>query len=145
MVATVTPRQQAPGAVLDRAPGPTGHRLRRLHLGSVARMSLAFHLAVSGVLVVLAVLAYAVADAAGLVGRTQRLVASLFGFSSFRFRPLELLVGAVAAACVVSALGTVAAVLAAGAYNLAARLTGGLAVTVDEVDEIPGSVMRSRV
>lgn len=147
MAMTVTQRPRvAPGAAPARVQVRARHRLRRFDVGSVARVSLVGYLCVSGVLVVLAVLAYAVADAAGLVGSSQRLIASLFGFTSFRFHPLALLGGAVAAGCVLSALGALATVLATLAYNLAARFTGGVAVTVEDAGAAAQpSALRSRV
>ncbi|HZU74064.1 MAG TPA: DUF3566 domain-containing protein [Acidimicrobiales bacterium] len=104
--------------------------IRRVDVASVARVSGLFYLCVSAILLGLAVVAWAAASVAGLVGGMERFIKSLFGFSSFHFASLRLFLGAMVTAVVLSALGTLVNVVAALAYNFVARTWGGIEVSL---------------
>ena len=126
------PRTPEPGPVrLVRRPGRL--TLRRVDLGSVARMSFAFYLAFVGLLGLIAVLFWIVAAATGLVRRLEHLIQNLFGFTSFHFQPVRIVLWGLVIGATVTVVGTALNLLGALAYNLVAARRGGVRVTfVDE-------------
>ena len=135
----VAPEQIAPVA----EPGPEAMRvvrrpgrltLRRVDIGSVARMSLAFYLAFVGLLALIAVVFWVVAAAAGLVRRLEHLIQNLFGFTSFHFQPVRIVLWGLAVGAAITVVGTALNVLAALAYNLVAARRGGVRVTLVDED-----------
>lgn len=137
-----SPTRGAGQPVLRRSPT---YRLRRLDLASVARISLLFYGFTWSALVALSVLVYLVAGLSGLIGRSERFVASLLGFTSFHFRPWLLLAAMLGTGVVVVALGTLASVLAAGIYNLVSGVTGGVSVSLEAAPPEVSGLVRPRI
>lgn len=122
-------------ALMSRRPGRL--TLRRLDLRSVARVSIAFYLAFVGLLGVTAAVFWMVASVTGLIRRVEHLIQSLFGFSSFHFQPLRIVLWGTVIGAAVAIVGTGLNVLAALAYNLVAARRGGVKVTLTDDDGFP--------
>ena len=130
-------RQQAPRPAGPRKPRSKVARegqgrliVRRVSVGSVFKISLAFYLCVLVVVLVAGAVLWNVAASAGLIVKLDKLVRSLFALSSFKLHPLTALVwgGAfVAALCLLGVLVNVVVVLL---YNVLSELIGGVRVLV---------------
>jgi hypothetical protein len=114
----------------DSVSGPL--RISRIEPGSVARVGFAVQLLATAAVLLTAGVLYAGLWAVGLLSHLEHLIQSLFGFSSFRFVPLPLFVGLAVAGVGLSVVGTIFAVLGAGAYNVVARRTGGVEMVTGE-------------
>ena len=108
------------------------HVIRHLDLGSVARFSLLFYLTMVAVFLVMGVVLYTLAGAAGLIGGFERFIQSLFGFTYFRFAPVRLFLGVLIVGVALSLLGTLFNVVAGLIYNLIADATGGVALRIED-------------
>ena len=106
--------------------------MRRFDLGSVARFSFVFYLTVLVVCLAAGIVLWGLASVAGLIGSAERLVKSLFGFTSFHFQAGRILLGALLIGGVMTLLGTLCNVVGALVYNLIAGMVGGVRVTVTE-------------
>ncbi len=126
------------------ARGQAGHVLRQLDVRSVARFSLLFYLTMVAVFLVMAVVLYALAAAAGLITGFERFIQSLFGFTYFRFAPVRLFLGVLITGVALSLLGTLFNVVAAVIYNLISDVSGGIAVRIEDRHG-PGGPLRPRV
>lgn len=125
------PPPDTPATVVRR---PTRITLRRLDLGSVAKVSLAFYLSFVGLLAALGAAFWVVAAASGLIHRFEHLIQNLFGFTSFHLEPLRIVLWGLIIGVAVAVVGTALNVLAAFAYNLVARRWGGVRVTLADED-----------
>ena len=128
----VAPEPPPPVTGLSRRPGRL--TLRRVDIRSVARMSVAFYLAFVGLLGVIGVAFWVAAAATGLIRRLEHLIQNLFGFTSFHFQPVRIVLWGLVAGAVITVVGTAVNVLAAFAYNLVASRRGGVRVTVVDDD-----------
>lgn len=113
-------------------PAQARHVLKRVDVRSVVRLSLFFYLTLLVVFLVMGIVLYAIAGAAGLVGGTERFIQSLFGFTSFRFAPVRLFLGLLVTGVVLSLFGTLFNAIAAVVFNLIADASGGIGVVVEE-------------
>ena len=120
------------------------HLIRQLDVRSVARFSLLFYLTMVAVFLVMGVVLYALAGAAGLIAGFERFIQSLFGFTYFRFAPVRLFLGLLIVGVALSLLGTLFNVVAAVIYNLISDATGGVAVRIEDRHG-PGGVPRPLV
>jgi Ni,Fe-hydrogenase I cytochrome b subunit len=102
---------------------------------SVLKLSLFFYFCVLVVLLVAGTVLWNVAEAAGAIGKLDKLVRSLFALSSFQLHPLDALLwgGAIVAAWCL--LGVLASVVAAVLYNLLSNVVGGVRVVVSGDEE----------
>jgi len=120
------------------------HLIRQLDVRSVARFSLLFYLTMVAVFLVMAMVLYALAGAAGLIAGFERFIQSLFGFTYFHFAPVRLFFGLLIVGVALSLLGTLFNVVAAVIYNLISDATGGVAVRIEDRHG-PGGVPRPLV
>jgi len=120
------------------------HVIRQLDVRSVARFSLLFYLTMVAVFLIMGVVLYALAGAAGLISGFERFIQSLFGFTYFRFAPVRLFLGMLITGVALSLLGTLFNVVAAVIYNLISDATGGIAVRIEDRHG-PGGVPRPLV
>jgi len=96
----------------------------------VLKVSLAFYLCVLVVLLVAGAVLWNVAEAAGLIGKLDKLVRSLFALSSFQLHPLSALAWGSAFLGSWCLLGVLVNVVAAVLYNLLSDLVGGVKVVI---------------
>lgn len=130
-------RQQAPGPAGSRKPrakvardGQGRLTVRRVSVGSVLKISLAFYLCVLVVVLVAGAVLWNVAASAGLIVKLDKLVRSLFALSSFKLHPLTALVWGGAFVAALCLLGVLVNVVVALLYNVLSDLIGGVRVLV---------------
>lgn len=105
-----------------------GMRIRRVRLGSVAKLALVFHTLGFVVMVGTLVVVWNVAQAFGFVTTIEDTVVTSLGVESFDIDGSALFGIVVVGAAVLSALGWLITVLLAAVYNATCALLGGLAV-----------------
>jgi len=129
------------GRVL-REPAPVEHRyVRRVALGSVARVSVLFHLCGLVAFLVAAMVLWIVASAFGVVGEVEGFMDDL-GFEGFEFVSGTLLWAGLLIGLAVTAILVVLTVFAAALYNLFADLAGG--IEIELTDGHQAAVARAR-
>ena len=104
--------------------------VRRVSVGSVLKISLAFYLCVLVVVLVAGAVLWNVAASAGLIVKLDKLVRSLFALSSFTLHPLTALVWGGAFVAALCFLGVLVNVVVALLYNVLSELIGGVRVLV---------------
>ncbi|MGH9307609.1 MAG: DUF3566 domain-containing protein [Acidimicrobiales bacterium] len=135
------PRRGLPdsrGSSTTRAAAPVSQRrwvrrtMRRIDVGSVFRFSLVFYLALFVTFLVAGILLWIVASLAGAVHSLEHLISTLFGYQSFRFAGMRVLVATLIAGAIGVVLASLFSVLAAIIYNLVSDVVGGVNVVVEE-------------
>lgn len=115
--------------------------VRRVNVFSVLKISLAFYLCVLVVVLVAGAVLWNIAESAGLIGKLDRLIRSLFALSSFKLHPLTALTWGGAFVGLLCLLGVLVNVIVAMLYNVLSDLVGGVRVLVVSDDEArPASV-----
>ena len=104
--------------------------MRRVSVGSVLKISLAFYLCVLVVVLVAGAVLWNVAASAGLIVKLDKLVRSLFALSSFKLHPLTALIWGGAFVAALCLLGVLVNVVVALLYNVLSELIGGVRVLV---------------
>ncbi len=99
---------------------------------SVLRFSVLLYLSFYLVVVVAAVVLWAVATVAGAVDNIEDVIKELFALESFRFDALAMLRGMTVGGLLLVMLGTGVNVLVAVLYNLISDVVGGVEVIVSE-------------
>ena len=105
--------------------------LRHVDPWSVLKLSLVYYLAVFLVVLVAAVLLWAGAEAAGVIGNIESFMVDI-GFEDFTFVPGKLLSGIALGGLVLVVAGTFANVLLTALFNLMGDIVGGLKLTLQE-------------
>lgn len=105
--------------------------MRRVALGSVARVSVLFYLCGLVAFVVAAMVLWIVASAFGVVGEVESFMDDL-GFEGFEFVSGTLLWAGLLIGLAVTAILVVLTVLAAALYNLFADLAGGIEIELTD-------------
>lgn len=103
----------------------------------MARASVVAYLMIGLALTAVGAAVAAVAAAAGWIGHLERLIARLFGFTSFHFQPVPILIAALLATVALVIVGTILNMAAVSAYNLSARFMGGVVIRMDDPDQGP--------
>ncbi|MGB2757577.1 MAG: DUF3566 domain-containing protein [Acidimicrobiia bacterium] len=130
-----TPRKKPPRAV--RAPlRRQKHRIRRVDLWSVLKMSLCFFTAMVLMWLVSALVVWKIADSFGAVTRIESFVDNLFE-TKLVISPGIILKQGVVIAIVIDALCVIGSVIAAAFYNLFSELFGGIEIYTYEQDIDP--------
>ncbi len=99
---------------------------------SVLRFSLLLYLSFYLVVMVAALVLWAVASVLGVVGNIESFIKGLFALQSFHFSVTQVLRGSVLGGLVLVVLGTCVNVVAAVLYNLIADVVGGVEISVLE-------------
>ena len=105
-----------------------GMRIRRVRLGSVAKLALVFHTLGFAVVVGTLVVVWNVAQAFGFVTTIEDTVVTSLGVETFDIDGSALFGIVLVGAAILSALGWLITVLLAAVYNATCALLGGLAV-----------------
>ena len=108
--------------------------IRRVEPWSVARVAFTFSLALWLILVVASVILWRVATAVGAVSHVESFLAQLLADQSFTIDGGQLLRAAAISGVVLVIAGTGFTVLLALLFNLISELTGGLRLSVIEVE-----------
>jgi hypothetical protein len=116
---------------------PTRRVVSKVDSLSVLRFSLLLYLSFYLVVVVAAVVLWAVATVVGAVDNIERFIKGLFALESFHFDALAMLRGMTVGGLLLVMLGTGVNVLVAVLYNLISDVVGGVSVVVSEQDLDP--------
>jgi len=101
---------------------------------SVLRFSLLLYLSLYLVVVVAAVVLWAVATVVGAVDNIERFIKGLFALQSFRFDAWAMLRGMTVGGLLLVMLGTGVNVLVSVLYNLISDVVGGVEVVISDQD-----------
>ena len=112
------------------------HKLRRVDLWSVLKISLCFYTAAMLIVLLTGVVLWLIADAAGVLGKIEKNIASLMSAPDYRIVPGLVLEGAALIGLVLVALLVILTVVGAALYNVFSDLFGGVEFTTIE-EEVP--------
>lgn len=112
------------------------HKLRRIDLWSVLKISLCFYTAAMLIMLLTGVVLWWIADAAGIRAKVEKNIASLFSAPDYRIVPGLVLEGAALIGLVIVALLVILTVVGAALYNVFSDLFGGVEFTTIE-EEAP--------
>lgn len=131
------PRVPAPATAAARPPvRRVRHKLRRIDLWSVLKISLCFYTAAMLIMLLTGVVLWWIADAAGIRAKVEKNIASLFSAPDYRIVPGLVLEGAALIGLVIVALLVILTVVGAALYNVFSDLFGGVEFTTIE-EEAP--------
>lgn len=116
--------------------------LRHLDAWTVLKLSLVYYVCLFVVLLVAAVILWAGANAAGVVGNIETFMEDI-GFEDFRFVASQLFSGVALLGIVLVVAGSFANVLMTVLFNLMSDAVGGLRLTLQE-DAAPNAVPPAR-
>lgn len=112
------------------------HRIRRVDLWSVLKISLCFFTAMMVMLLVASLVVWKIADSFGAVSRIESFVDNLFE-TKMSISPGVILKQGIVIAVILDALCVIGSVIAAAFYNLFSELFGGIEVFTYEQDIDP--------
>lgn len=130
-------RLDSAAAAMSRPPvRRVRHKLRRVDLWSVLKISLCFYTAAMAIVLLTGIALWLIADAAGIRAKVEKNIASLFSAPDYHIVPSLVLEGAALIALVLVALLVIVTVVGAALYNVFSDLFGGVEFTTIE-EEIP--------
>lgn len=109
--------------------------VRELDVWSVFKVALVVHGACVVIAMLTLTLLWSVASASGTIGNVENFLES-FGWETFSFRGIDLVVNVGAILLLLGVLGTGVWVIAAVVFNLVTELVGGVRVTVLEEEVV---------